>query len=262
MLKFLRHGSAALLLLLPCLGATAGAETGADDGVAKARALAQRSLDALGGQAAWDAVRYLRFNFAGFRLHHWDKYEGRHRFEGKTQEGQAYVVLLNLNSREGDAWLNGEHLSGEAKTEWLERAYGAWVNDTYWLLMPYKLFDPGVQLHYEGEEALDGKPHDKVRLTFEQVGLTPGDTYWVYFNRDTGLVDRWSYVLEGWEKGREATAWTWGGWQKHGAVLLPTEHQQVGGDRQLPLQELAVFDTLPDAVFDSPAPVAGTADQP
>ena len=49
----------------------------------------------------------------------------------------------------------------------LERAYGAWVNDTYWLLMPYKLRDPGVNLAYDGEETLDGQTYDKLLLTFQ-----------------------------------------------------------------------------------------------
>jgi hypothetical protein len=235
----------AVLLAMP--GAAA-----ADD---EARRLAQRSLDAMGGAQAWDAVHFVRFTFAGFRTHYWDKYEGRYRLQGKNRQGDSYVVLMDLDTKQGDAWLNGEKLAGDEAAKQLENAWGAWVNDTYWLIMPYKLFDPGVSLVSEGKETLDGKAYDKVRLTFDGVGLTPGDTYWVYFDPETGLVARWAYVLEGWEEGKEATAWTWGDWKSYGGVLLASERKMVGGDRELPMGDVAVFDSLPDSVFTSPEPV-------
>ncbi len=223
---------------------------------APAVALAEKTLAAMGGQAAWDATRYLRFTFAGFRTHHWDKHSGRYRLEGKTREGESYVVLMDLGSRQGQAWKNGEAQTGSELATWLERAWGAWVNDTYWLLMPYKLLDPGVNLAYEGQDPIDGKAREKIRLTFGQVGLTPGDTYWVWFDPETHLVVRWSYVLEGFEPGQAATAWDWGGWQKFGEILLAPDRKMVGGDRQLPLSDLAVFESLPDSVFSSAAPIS------
>ena len=242
-----------LAAVLAIVLAIPAAQAAADD---KAQELAQRSVEAMGGSEAWDAVRFVRFSFAGFRTHHWDKHEGRHRLEGKTREGDAYVVLLDLDTKDGHAWLNGEKLEGEAAAKWLENSWSAWINDTYWLVMPFKLFDPGVSLTYEGKETIDGKDHEKVRLTFDSVGLTPGDTYWVFFDPKTGLVARWAYVLEDWEEGREATVWTWGGWHSYGGVLLATERKMVGGDRELPMKDLAVFDSLPDSVFTSPEPVA------
>ena len=33
----------------------------------------------------------------------------------------------------------------------LDDAHGAWINDSYWLVMPYKLLDPGVRLRHLGE---------------------------------------------------------------------------------------------------------------
>jgi hypothetical protein len=133
------------------------------------------------------------------------------------------------------------------------------VNDTYWLLMPYKLQDPGVNLAYEGTTELDGKSYDKLHVTFGKVGLTPGDQYWAFINRDTHLMDRWAYLLQ--DEPREAapTAWLWQGWQRFGKIQLAPTRQQVGGDRKLELSDIAVFETLPDSVFTSPAPVAAPA---
>jgi hypothetical protein len=217
--------------------------------------VADRALKALGGKQAWDNTRYLRFTFAGRRSHWWDKWTGRHRVEGQTREGEKYVVLENVNTKEGMAWLNGQKAEGDKAKELLEGAYGAWINDTYWLLMPYKLQDPGVTLTYDGTETIDGKTYDKLALSFQNVGLTPGDRYWAWINRDTGLMDRWAYILESMPKEGPATAWTWEGWQKHGNIMLAPHRGQVGGDRKLELSDIAVSDQLPDSVFTSPDPV-------
>ena len=224
--------------------------------------VAGQVMQALGGKEAWDATHFLRFTFAGRRTHHWDKWSGRHRLEGQSPEGQKYVVLHNLNvrdGREGEVWLDGKKAEGDAVKEWLERAYGAWINDTYWLLMPYKLQDPGVNLTYEGTEQIEGMTYDKLHLSFGQVGLTPGDEYWAWINRDTHLMDRWAYLLQaqpGQPRAAEPTAWRWQGWQKYGNILLAPTRAQVTGDRKLELTDIAVFETLPDSVFTSPEPVA------
>ena len=220
--------------------------------------VAQEVLEALGGQQAWDAVRTVRFSFAGFRTHTWDKVTGQHRLEGKTRDGATYVVLSNVHDQgkgEGSAWKNGEETTGEERAKLLELAYGAWINDYYWLLMPYKLLDPGVNLALEGSEELDGQPHHKLRMTFEGVGLTPGDTYWVWVDQESHRVTRWAYVLESFEEGQEATAWTWEGWEQHSGVWLPTQHRLVGGDRELPTDNIGVYGELPASVFTSPEPV-------
>src|SRR4029078_10700710 len=107
------------------------------------------------------------------------------RVEGKTKEGKSYVAIENLNTKQGRAWLDGRELAGDELKEMLERAYGAWVNDTYWLLMPYKLEDPGVHLSSAGEETMGGHTYDKLHLSFDHVGLTPGAQACGSTRRDT-----------------------------------------------------------------------------
>lgn len=220
--------------------------------------LADRVMAALGGQEAWDATRYLVFDFAGRRTHWWDRYTGRHRLEGTTRDGESYLVLEDVDDQgeAGRAWFQGKPAEGEKAAELLKNAYAAWINDTYWLLAPYKLRDPGVNLSYAGRESVDGVNYDKLQLTFESVGLTPGDTYWMYLHPETGRVDRWAYVLEGQEP--PPTVWEWRGWQPYGSakILLAPERVQPEGGRELSLAPIEVPDELPDAVFESPEPVA------
>lgn len=232
--------------LLPTLPATA-----AD---AKAETIAKQ-VEKAAGLDAWNKTRAVRFTFAGFRTHYWDKVTGDHRLDGRNRDGDTFVILHNLNTREGVAFKNGEETSGEEKAQLLELAYGAWINDTYWLIFPFKLRDPGVNLTYDGSEEIEGQTYDKLKLTFESVGLTPGDTYWAYIHRDNHRMERWDYVLESYEEGQGPTGWTWSDWQEYGGVLLASGRKMVGGDRELPLDDIAVFDSLPESVFTSPEPV-------
>jgi hypothetical protein len=215
-------------------------------------------MTALGGQDAWNDTRYIAFSFGTERdgkfqgrRHLWDKWSGRYRLEGTTREGDPFVVLMNVNSKDGSAWLEGRKLEGDELKQQLERAYGAWVNDTYWLLMPYKLRDPGVTLAYAGEDTMDGVPYEKIQLSFDNVGLTPKDKYWVWVNRNTGLVDRWDYVLKG--EDVPPTTWRWSGWTRHGKIMLAPDRINVGPEgRKLLLPGIRVMETVPDAVFSDP----------
>ncbi len=228
----------------------------------KAVAVADATLAAMGGKAGWDGTHYLRFTFVGRRTHYWDKWSGNHRLEGKTKEGESYVVLDNLNSRQGTAYVDGKPVEGEKGAKMVEGSFAAWVNDTYWLLMPYKLKDSGVNLSYLGRQQVDGKDYDEIGLTFGPVGLTPGDHYWAWINHDTHLMDRWAYLLQDQPRDAAPTAWLWQGWQRYGKIMLAPHRVQVGGDRKLELSDLLVASTMPDAVFTSPAPVPPIQPEP
>lgn len=224
----------------------------------RAEQVASRLVAALGGEATFAKVRYVSFSFNGRRQHWWDRQTGRHRLEGTNREGQSYLVLANVNDGgkgAGQAFLAGAEVTGEEKAKLLENAYSAWINDFYWLLVPFKLHDPGVSLAYEGEETVDGALCDKIKMTFDHVGLTPGDTYWLLVDRASGLLARWEYVLEGQQP--PATAWRWQAWERYGpGVLLSGERVLLDGSRKLTLEKISLPDSLPDSVFTATAPIA------
>jgi len=226
----------------------------------KAIAVAGKAMEALGGEAAWNNTHFLRFTFAVdrggktvvSRDHTWDKWTGRYRLEGANKEGQKYVVLLNVNTKEGQAWSDGKAADGEDKKKLLEMAYGAWVNDSYWLIMPYKMMDPGVVLAYDGETKEGGAAWDKVRLTFDSVGLTPKDKYWAFVNRQTGLVDKWEFVLGG--ENKPPAPFAWEGWKKYGNVMLAPERKNLKDGTRIYFPVLEVKESVPGAVFTDPKP--------
>jgi len=224
----------------------------------KAVAVADRVMQALGGEEAWKATRYLRFDFAVDRggqtvmrrAHTWDKWSGRYRVEGKDKDGRDLVVAMNVNTKEGQATLAGTPLAGEPLKAALETAYAWWVNDTYWLLMPFKMRDPGVVLKFAGHEAKGADAWDKVLLTFEGVGLTPKDKYWVYVNTTTGLVDRWEFVLKG-EK-TPPVPFEWKGWKAHGKIRLADDRVNPKDGTRIHFPVLDAPASVPEATFAKP----------
>jgi hypothetical protein len=238
--------------------ALVAAAAGAPSSDPKAMAVADQVMEAAGGEKAWNDTHFLRFDFAvdvdgktvNSRSHWWDKWTGRYRVEGKTKEGDPYLVLMNLNTKDGSAWLKGKALDGDEKKKYLEKGYAVWVNDSYWLLMPYKMKDQGVHLSLAGEAKEGASVYDKVALSFDSVGLTPKDRYWAWVNRSTHLVDRWEYILQG-EKGK-ATRFDWSGWKKMGNVMLAPERLNVQEKERIFFPVLDVPVSIPEQMFTTP----------
>jgi hypothetical protein len=206
-------------------------------------------MDKMGGWESWDRTRYLSWRFFGKRTHHWDRFTGNIRIEGPA-DGHAWLWLMNVDTRKGRVWKDGQEIQGDELREALDTGRKIWVNDSYWLVMPYKLLDPGVTLKYGGERAMeDGRPADVLELTFGAgVGYTPENRYEVFVAKDTGLVEQWSfYEKASDEKPRFTLPWT--GWKRFGSILLAT------GRGQGPDWEVAVHGDLPATVFESPEPV-------
>jgi len=250
----------ALLVVLVAVPAGAARPSLAAGSDPRAVAVAERVMQVLGGEAAWNATRYLRFDFAVDRgektvmrrAHSWDKWTGRYRVEGKDKDGRDVVVAMNLNSKEGAATVGGTPLAGDELKKALETGYAWWVNDAYWLLMPYKMRDPGVVLTLAGREKKGEDAWEKVLLTFEGVGLTPKDRYWVFVNARTGLVDRWEFVLKG-EK-TPPVPFDWKGWKAYGRIQLADDrvNPKDGTRIHFPVLELPAI--LPDEAFALAAP--------
>jgi hypothetical protein len=183
----------------------------------RAQELAQEVWRASGGEN-WKDVTAIRFTFIveqeGKQLaraeHHWDVVAGTDHVKWTAKDGTAKDETVNLQSPPQD---------GDGKA-----AYARWVNDSYWLLAPLKVLDPGVKLSHGGTKETQGVECELLRLSFEQVGLTPGDQYVLYVDPQTKLVRAWDYI-PGPEKVMHST---WENYQQFGGLKLATEHQFEG----------------------------------
>ena len=170
---------------------------------------------AVGGKATFEKSRYIQFTFASERNgqvgagrnHIWDRYTGDYRFESKAANGKTTTVLFNVNTQQGKAFEDGVAQPDTTTTKLIKRAYGAFINDTYWLMVPLKLQDPGVNTVLEAVETINDVKCQVIHLNFDKVGLTPGDQYWLYVNDKTGEIIRWKFLLQG-QKTTSAFDWS------------------------------------------------------
>ncbi|MGH9430017.1 MAG: hypothetical protein ACRD3T_00580 [Terriglobia bacterium] len=247
-----------LTLVLLCLGApplSAANETRDP----KAVEIDNTMMKAMGGEDAWNAAHFVRFEFkvrvkgkvVGDNFHLWDRKDGRYRLERAFPTGKHEVDLFNIgdyqNDKKGEAYLNGKKLEGEAAQKALENAYASYINDTWWLCMPWKWQATGVNLKYLGPKNRGAEAFDVIELTFNHVGLTPGDMYHAYVSQKSHLMTYWEYTLQSHDKG----AWTWQYGDYHG-VKLAKNHVSSDGSATINMGKVQVLDAVDDAYFTNP----------
>ncbi len=213
--------------------------------------IAKTMMQAMGGQDAWNRAHFVRYDFkvtaggkvVADRAHLWDKQTGRYRIDDKTKAGEPRVTLFNIGTQQGEVYVAGKKLEGAGAAEAMKQGYGTFINDMYWLSMPWKWMDPGVHLKYMGEK----KPgFDVVELTFGKVGLTPGDRYDAFVNKTSHLMEHWEYKLQSGQTG----AWDWMYTTTEG-VKLASDHKDPEG-KSINMGNPRILNTVDDGYFTDP----------
>ena len=258
--------STALLLIAACAQPETEREAVSADTIAvetKADSVAMHVYEAFGGPEAWASLPYLRFDFAGGNdsvrtvrgRHLWDRMTGRYRVEMPVNDDTVYVAVFNVNSREGEVYLNGAPVDSTRKEQLMQQAYTRYINDMYWLLMPVKMFDPGVTRIYEADSS-DAET-DVLRLSFDSVGLTPGDQYWVYVDKASGRVKSWAFKLQGHPADHVPQPIEWAGYTTlqapEGEILVSERKVRPNGGITFTDNVAAPAD-VDDAAFTDPNP--------
>jgi hypothetical protein len=220
----------------------------------KADEINKAMVQALGGQDAWNAAHFVRYDFkvtAGGkkvvdRSHLWDKPTGRYRLEQKGKAGESQVVLFNIATKQGTAFIDGIPLRGPSAKKAINDSYGVFINDMYWLSMPWKWTDAGVHLKYEGQKKRGAESFDVVQVTFDHVGLTPGDQYHAYVSPKSHLMTHWEYILQNGTKG----SWDWQ-YVDTGGVKLASNHTSDDG-KSINMGNVRVLKTVDDEYFTDP----------
>ena len=205
---------AIMISLLAVTVATSRAEEQSGD---KAQQLATDVWKASGGEN-WAKVKELQFTFAveqqGKPLfsaqHSWNVATGTDEVKWTDKEGKEHLATVKPGAPVQD---------DEGR-----KAYARWVNDSYWLLAPLKIRDPGVKVEYGGPKDLNGVACETLSLSFDQVGLTPTDKYVLYIDPQTKLLRAWDYIPSS-GTGMQAT---WEKFQSAGGLNLATEHNFNG----------------------------------
>lgn len=180
----------------------------------QADALAHKMLNALDYEAFKD-TDFIEWTFKNRHHYKWDKYNNI-----CTVLWKEHKVDLHLNYPErSKAYIHSFNVVGTQRDEIVQKALDYFNNDSFWLIAPYKVFDPGTERSIvtldNGEKGL--------LVTYTSGGSTPGDSY--LWNLDANgkpeSFKMWTSILP--IDGLEAS---WSDWvTTQSGAQLPTFHK-------------------------------------
>lgn len=208
----------------------------------KAIAIADQVVEAVGGRQNWEDTRLIKWNFFGSRKLAWDKHTGDVRIDYLKEE---LTILLNIHTMEGKAMRN-DTLFTKAHPEYnalMEKGKSVWINDAYWLVLPFKLKDTGVTLKHMGtDNSQAGELSDVLQLTYKKVGKTPDNKYLVYVDQQTNLINQWDYYPS-YTDTIPRFQIPWKDYRPKGTILLS------GNRGKNKLTEIEVQEEIPEGLF-------------
>lgn len=265
-------------LLFPLACTPAGSDTDASSGEGEAQEAAaseeprhefddpevtriwDRMMKEIAPNDGWARTRYLQFDWIVdrgetelVRSHRWDVWNGDYRVEAPVGDGSTMVALFNVNDPTGTEriWIDGERVEDARSDSLAQRANGMFVNDSYWLVMPFKWADPGVTATYVGEMEEWGDTYEVVELTFDAVGLTPQNKYRAFVNPESGIMELWQHFRSA-DDTEPSFTMAWTDWEDHGPIWLSSRRENREGEATIYFQDLRAETTLPTGVFVSP----------
>lgn len=196
--------------------------------------LADSIMKAMGGRAAWDQINTIAWDF-GKRKLIWDKQRGKVRIESASD---STVYLLDIDALKGRVMIKGKELTEpDSLRKMLSRAKSIWINDSYWLVMPFKLKDTGVTLRYLGEDTIaNGMRHNILQLTFRNVGDTPDNKYLVYVDLKDNLIKQWAYFQKA-DQDSASAVWPFDNYKTYGRILLSADRSDGRGPKNVKVDE-------------------------
>ncbi|WP_052695287.1 hypothetical protein [Hymenobacter sp. AT01-02] len=217
---------------------------------AKATALADSVMRKMGGYSAWQSTRLLGWDFLDGSYQLWDKQTGDFRWQK-----DSLVAVYNLNTKQGHAYRSGQDISSMPEGQkLLGQMYPIWVNNSWWLLMPFKLKDSGVTLTYKGPgQLMDGTPAEVLNMTFKNVGVTPDNKYEVLVNPKTSLVEEWAFFPKATDA-QPAFRRRWANYRQYGPIMLATD--RTDGKDGRGLDHVIARTDVPAGIMQNPKPMA------
>jgi hypothetical protein len=141
--------------------------------------------------------------------------------------------------RWGQEWTEADTIK-----KYKEQAYKTWINDSYWLCMPFKMLDGGVHVRYKGDDTTaTGIPSNVITMTFDSVGVTPKNKYEVWVGQYSHLVTQWAFYANASDT-VAAMITPWDGYTLHNGVFLSTDR----GEKRS-MSGIKTYEKVPNEVF-------------
>lgn len=160
----------------------------------KAQQIVQACIEAHGGSHYQDFD--VAFDFRKFRVHL--KQTGtQFAYERETKDSLDNVTQDILTNTTFVRSLNGKPQDLSAKDT---DKYREGTNSiAYFVLLPFKLSEPAVNLKHVGETTFEGQKYDKIKVTFQEEGggKDHEDEFCYWINQTSHTLDYLSYANGG-----------------------------------------------------------------
>ena len=229
-----------------------------------ADSLAQRVLEAAGGPGVWSRVPYLAFSFGveenrqvGRVVRHlWNRNTNQYRLETPGPTGEPYVILFDVDTRQGKAYWGGVELGNKESATRVAGAFQRFVNDTFWLLMPFRLFDAGVERAFLPDSSND--VIDVLRVRFTLPDRAPTDEVYLYIARETGRIVQWKYRTPADGPDAPLRGFEWRDYTRYvtsvGEVVLSIRKRALGRPFEVVMASVRMPQEVPDDWFTTGVP--------
>jgi hypothetical protein len=225
-----------------------------------AESVANRAFEVMAGPA-WQTARYFAFTFVVDRdgktvatfPQRFDRVSGDYRVSGLDPQGKKFDVILNVNTMQGKAWVDGAAVTGDKLAPILATlGYRRYQNDIFWLLMQFKMRDQAVKRAYVGSrDDACGHTWDIIQPSFESgFGFSPNDLYQVWVNRDTGLIDSWDMKLVGSPADEGPVTVMFRDYRRVGGLLISARREIPSKKQTVRLEALQVLPEPPKGAFE------------
>ena len=230
------------LCLIFCLLPFASIHAQQENRDSTAEKIANDVIHAMGGIEQFEETGYIGWQFFESRQIIWDKLHDRVRVDYLKKK---ITIIAGLSGNDVKLFMNGSEIhQPDSLIKYLNKGKLIWMNDSYWLVMPFKLLEPGVNLKYLGIfKTLDSLNAEVIELTFNKVGATPENKYWIYVDPVTHFILQWDYY-DSYNDPQAEFKNIWGNYEKYGNIFLSDDRGTEGK-----LSDIHVWDELPESIF-------------
>lgn len=180
----------------------------------EAEALTDKMLSAINVKA-YDQLTYLEWTF-----------RDNHHFAWNKQDNQVIVkwedfhVNLSPDDITGTATKNGVVLVGDTEQEAIQTAWSYFANDSFWLVAPYKVRDPGTE-----RSLINTEEGPALLITYTSGGVTPGDSYLWHLDEEGKPVawEMWTSIIP-----MQGMRVSWDNWKQYKGAWFSPNHQGPG----------------------------------
>jgi len=202
----------------------------------RAEEIIQQAVDAVGGRDNFYAQRDVTYNI------HYRTPPGENAIEFKGTETYIFNGELSHGNYEKQSITGANEEGYDGNEFWVkmkgevsqnEQAQGVarFLRKTnyYWFAMFFKLQDDGVIYEKLADQKVSGKDYYRIKMTFEGNVGDAQDTYVLYINKSTKLIDQFLFTITGF--GITApNLMSFDTWETINGVKIPTGRKYIKAD--------------------------------